>query len=40
MERCKISKLLNGSTVSKIVTKKNWVEVNFLSSGYTLLTKI
>ena len=32
MERCKISKLLNCSTVSKYVTKK-WIEVNNLSSG-------
>ena len=32
MEHCKISKLLNYSTMSKFVTKK-WVEVNDLSSG-------
>ena len=32
MEHCKISKLLNDSTVSKFVTKE-WVEVNDLSSG-------
>ena len=32
MEHCKISKLLNDSSVSKFVTKK-WVEVNDLSSG-------
>ena len=32
MELYKISKLLNDSTVSKVVTKK-WIEVNDLSSG-------
>ena len=32
MEHYKISKLLNYSTVSKFVTK-NWIEVNYLSSG-------
>ena len=32
MELYKISKLLNDSTVSKVVTKE-WIEVNDLSSG-------
>ena len=32
MEHYKISKLLNNSTVSKVVTKK-WIEVNDLSSS-------
>ena len=38
MERYKISKLLNDSTVSKFVTKK-WVEVNDLSSGQYSVNK-
>ena len=32
MEHCKISKILNDSTVSKFVTAK-WIEVNDLSNG-------
>ena len=32
IEHCKLSRLLNDSTVSKCVTKK-WVEVNNLSSS-------
>ena len=38
MERYKISKLLNYSTLSKFVTKK-WVEVNDLSSGQYSINK-
>ena len=38
MEHSKISKLLNGSTVSKFVAKK-WVELNGLSSGQCSLYK-
>ena len=38
MEHYKTSKLLNDSTVSKLVTKK-WVKVNELSSGQYLLNK-
>ena len=38
MEHCKISILLNDSSVSKFVTKK-WIEVNDLSSGLYLANK-
>ena len=38
MEHYKISKLLNYSTVSKFVTK-NWIEVNYLSSGQYSVNK-
>ena len=38
MEHCKISKLSNNSTVSKLVTKK-WIEVNDLSSGQYSIDK-
>ena len=38
MEHYKISKLLNNSTVSNILTKK-WVEVNDLSVGQYAVNK-
>ena len=38
MEHCKISKLSNNSTVSKLVTKK-WIEVNDLSCGQYSIDK-
>ena len=38
MERYIISKLLNNSTVSKVLTK-NWVEVNDLPSGQYSVNK-
>ena len=38
MGHCKISKLLNNSTVSKFVTKK-WMEVNDLSSSQYSVNK-
>ena len=38
MERYKISKLLNDSTVSKLVTK-HWIEINDLSSGQYSVNK-
>ena len=38
MKHCKISKLLNDSTVSKFVTKK-WTEVSDLSSGHYSVKK-
>ena len=38
MEHCKISKLLNNSTVSKFVTKK-WAKVNDSSSGQYSVNK-
>ena len=38
MEHCKISKLLNDSTVSKFVTK-NWLKVKDLSSGQNSANK-
>ena len=38
MERYKTSKLLNDSTVSKLVTKK-WMEVNGLLSGQYYVNK-
>ena len=40
MEHCKISKLLNDSTVPKFVTQK-WIEVSYLSGGqYSVNTSI
>ena len=40
MEHCKISKLLNDSTVPKFVTRK-WIEVSYLSGGqYSVNTNI
>ena len=39
MEHCKISKLLNHSTISKFVTK-NWIELNDLSNGQYSVNKI
>ena len=39
MEHYKISKLTNGSSVSKFVTR-NWIEKNNLSSGQHSITKI
>ena len=38
MEDHKISKLLNGSTVSKIVTRK-WVKLNYISSSQYSIKK-
>ena len=38
MERRKISKLLNNSTVSKFVTK-NWIELNNLSGSQYSVNK-
>ena len=38
MEHYKISKLLKDSTVSKFVTK-NWIQVNYLSSGQYSVNK-
>ena len=38
MEHCKISKLLNNSTVSKFVTKK-WIQINGLSNGQYCVNK-
>ena len=38
MEHCKISKLLNDSTVSKFITRK-WIKVNDLSNSQNSVNK-